>query len=313
VADSHDWRTNRPKTAQLFMSLSCAGDGKGYHVVDALSNNFHTTASVDNGQTNLLRQYKMSNPSDLSPTERSKHYAAYACAEAEIRSGMNLGVGSGSTIKYLIDWLHEKCTNGQINYINCVPTSYQTRQWLREAQIPISSIEDLSRLDLTIDGADEVDAQLTCVKGGGGCLLREKVVQTCADRFILIGGVEKYSDVLGQFYPSCAIEVVPFAYTPVDRWITEKLGGKCVLRMDQRKFFPTITENNNYILDWHFPNPVVPGTDWSKVNQTLLSIPGVVETGLFVGVAELGYFGTPEGKIIKATPNKRKWDTTINL
>ena len=163
---------------------------------------------------------------------------------------------------------------------------------------------ELNDLDVTIDGADEVDVNLNCIKGGGGCLLQEKVVQTCAKRFCVIGGMDKYSEKLGSVSKSIPIEVAPLSYVPVQRWITEKYGGNCVLRMDAKKCFPTITENHNYLLDWHFPKPISEQMDWNSVNQSLLCIPGVAETGLFVGVADVAYFSTPEGKIQRVLPRK---------
>lgn len=122
----------------------------------------------------------------MAPMEVAKRFAAYACADAQIRSGMRLGIGSGSTVKYLIDWLEEKVQSEQLRDIQCVPTSFQTRHWLQQAKLPTHSLETLNQLDLTIDGADEADGQLNCIKGGGGCLLQERLVQACAQRFIVI-------------------------------------------------------------------------------------------------------------------------------
>jgi len=127
-----------------------------------------------------------SSTSDLmSPAEVAKRYAAYACGDAQIRSGMRLGIGSGSTVRYLIEWLEEKVNSGQLKDIQCVPTSYQTRRWLQNAKLPHQDLETLNELDLTIDGADEADYSLNCIKGGGGCLLQERLVQACAKRFIV--------------------------------------------------------------------------------------------------------------------------------
>ena len=135
---------------------------------------------------------------DISQQDPVKKAAAFACAEENIENGMRLGIGSGSTIKYLILWLKHKCEDGTLTNIQCVPTSFQSRQWLHEAGLPINSLETLNSLDLTIDGADEIDHNLTCIKGGGGCLLQEKIVQTCAQNFILIGNMEKYVEFLGE-------------------------------------------------------------------------------------------------------------------
>uniref|UniRef100_A0A915DGG1 ribose-5-phosphate isomerase n=1 Tax=Ditylenchus dipsaci TaxID=166011 RepID=A0A915DGG1_9BILA len=261
---------------------------------------FNTMVSNSNNSTNnnhfgSTSVYKMED--NLSEIQMAKKVAAYACAQDHIRSGMAIGVGSGSTIKFLIDWLHEKYSSGQLTNISCVPTSYTTRQWLQHSNLPVQSLENLNSLDITIDGADEVDSNLTCIKGGGGCMLQEKVVQSCAKRFILIGDSEKFSDVLGKCQKTIPVEVVPYASAPVKRWITERLGGQCHLRMDQRKCFPVITENSNYIFDWEFPQPVDQDKDWQKVHQNLISLPGVVETGLFINVAQQAYSGMANGTV----------------
>jgi len=241
---------------------------------------------------------------ELSALEKGKQVAAYACADAHIHNGMRLGVGSGATIKFLIEWLKEKYSKQELSDIKCVPTSYQTRQQLHEAGLPVESLDTLNSLDLAIDGADEVDVNLTCIKGGGGCLLQEKIVQCCAKRFILIANAEKHSEVLGQNYENIPIEVVPCGLAPVRRWIKERHGGECVLRMDRRGCFPVITENHNFILDWHFPKPVAKDKDWHKAHQSLINIPGIVETGLFVGVAECAYFGASSGEVIVVNSNR---------
>ncbi|KAL7078448.1 hypothetical protein ACQ4LE_002346 [Meloidogyne hapla] len=236
---------------------------------------------------------------DLSPSDRAKKFAAAACGEAEVKSGMNLGIGSGTTMKFLIDWLHETIQNGHLKDVKCVPTSFQTRVWLTNANLPVYGLDQLNDLDLAIDGADEVDKDLNCIKGAGGCLLQEKVVQCCAKRFVVIGGLDKYSEAFGRVAKSIPIEIAPLSLVPVQKWITEKHGGKCILRMDSRKCFPVITENHNYLLDWHFPIPENNNFDWDGINQSLLCIPGVAETGLFLNVTKAAYFATPEGEIQK--------------
>nr|CAD2183347.1 unnamed protein product [Meloidogyne enterolobii] len=237
----------------------------------------------------------------LSPSDRAKKFAAIACGEDEVKSGMNLGIGSGTTMKFFIDWLQETIENGNLENIKCVPTSFQTRVWLNNANLPVYCLDQLSNLDLAIDGADEVDKDLNCIKGAGGCLLQEKIVQNCAKRFVVIGGFDKYSGGFGRVAKSIPIEIAPSSLVPVQKWITEKHGGKCILRMDSRKCFPVITENHNYLLDWHFPIPESDNFDWNLVNNSLLCIPGVTETGLFLNVIDAAYFATPEGEIKKAT------------
>uniref|UniRef100_A0A183C1K9 ribose-5-phosphate isomerase n=1 Tax=Globodera pallida TaxID=36090 RepID=A0A183C1K9_GLOPA len=226
------------------------------------------------------------NSEELSPADRAKCAAARACGEAEVRSGMKLGVGSGTTMKFFIDWLRWQHEQKLITNIRCVPTSIQTRHWLLTANLSVYSPDELDQLDLAIDGADEVDEDLNCIKGGGGCLLQEKIVQSCAKRFVIIGGLNKYSQRLGQSFEFIPVEISPIGYVPIQRWITEKFGGECSLRMF--KCSP---------IDWKFPKSFASEANWKAVNRQILCLPGVAETGLFIGVAEKAFFATPEGQV----------------
>ncbi|KAL3092909.1 hypothetical protein niasHT_020292 [Heterodera trifolii] len=239
----------------------------------------------------------------FSAADRAKFAAARACGEAEVCSGMKLGVGSGTTMKFFIGWLRAQHQQKLLSDIRCVPTSVQTRHWLLAANLPVFSPDELDQLDLAIDGADEVDEQLNCIKGGGGCLLQEKIVQSCAKRFVVIGGLDKFSQRLGQSFQMVPIEIAPIGYVPVQRWIIEKYGGECQLRMF--KCSPVLTENHNFIIDWKFPKSFASeATDWDAVNRAILTIPGVAETGLFIGVTDKAYFATPEGQIRCIHPKK---------
>ncbi|KAI3420175.1 hypothetical protein GPALN_003495 [Globodera pallida] len=259
------------------------------------------------------------NSEELSPADRAKCAAASACGEAEVRSGMKLGVGSGTTMKFFIDWLRWQHEQKLITDIRCVPTSIQTfskykhvdrqnhlilwtRHWLLAANLSVYSPDELDQLDLAIDGADEVDEDLNCIKGGGGCLLQEKIVQSCAKRFVIIGGLNKYSQRLGQSFEFIPVEISPIGYVPIQRWITEKFGGECSLRMF--KCSPVLTENHNFMIDWKFPKSFASEANWKAVNRQILCLPGVAETGLFIGVAEKAFFATPEGQVQCVFPKK---------
>uniref|UniRef100_A0A1I7YSM3 ribose-5-phosphate isomerase n=2 Tax=Steinernema glaseri TaxID=37863 RepID=A0A1I7YSM3_9BILA len=233
----------------------------------------------------------------LTEIERAKKHAAYQCAAENVTNGARIGVGSGSTVKYFVQYLKEKFHEKTLTDIVCVPTSFQTRHWLIEAGLPVSDLEQTPSLTVCIDGADEVDANLACIKGGGGCLLQEKVVQTCAEKFFVIADISKQSTVLGEKYKTLPIEVSQFAYAPVMRWIEQKLGGKCHLRNAVKKCGPIVTDNGNYIVDWEFPKSDDPNRDWNTINDTLLRLPGVLETGLFLGVAQKVYFATAKGDV----------------
>ncbi|MFH4980670.1 hypothetical protein AB6A40_007379 [Gnathostoma spinigerum] len=227
--------------------------------------------------------------------ENAKRAAAFAAGENHVFSGCRLGVGSGSTVKYLVEFLADRTKKGVLKNIVCVPTSFLTRKWLLDAGLQLTTLEQTPELDVCIDGADEVDAELNCIKGGGGCLTQEKIVQTCAKHFFVIADIGKDSKVLGEKFHHLPIEVVPSAYVPVMRWIQNREGGECVLRMAVKKCGPVITDNNNYIIDWNFPKDK--SHDWAALHQRLVNLPGVVESGLFVGVAEKVYFATPDGSI----------------
>uniref|UniRef100_A0A0N5AGT0 ribose-5-phosphate isomerase n=1 Tax=Syphacia muris TaxID=451379 RepID=A0A0N5AGT0_9BILA len=234
--------------------------------------------------------------------EGAKRAAAFAAGKHHITSGCKLGVGSGSTVKYLVEYLSESIKNGSLKNIICVPTSFLTRKWLLDAGCTVSNLEQTPELDVCIDGADEVDAQLNCIKGGGGCLTQEKIVQTSAKQFFVIADIGKRSKLLGDKYVSIPIEVVPLGYVPVMNWIRKQEGGECVLRMAERKCGPVLTDNNNYVLDWKFPKgKYVDTASLAALHTRLVNIPGVVETGLFVNVAEKAYFATPEGAVIEVS------------
>uniref|UniRef100_A0A0N5BWJ4 ribose-5-phosphate isomerase n=1 Tax=Strongyloides papillosus TaxID=174720 RepID=A0A0N5BWJ4_STREA len=247
------------------------------------------------------RSYHSSSESTISTDfamESGKEAAAKACALAHIRSGYKIGVGSGSTVKYLVDFLRDKVSSGEYKDLKCVPTSFLTKKWLLEANLPVYSLENLPSLDICIDGADEVDCNLNCIKGGGGCLTQEKIVQSCAKKFFIIADCSKKSEHLGERWKSIPLEVVPFGYVPIIKKIEESLGGKCTLRMAHKKCGPVITDNNCYVVDWYFPSSFTnSGHDWHSTNNILINIPGIVETGLFLNVAEEAFFATNDGKV----------------
>ncbi|XP_042186340.1 ribose-5-phosphate isomerase-like isoform X1 [Oncorhynchus tshawytscha] len=204
-----------------------------------------------------------------------------------------VGVGSGSTIVYAVDRLAERVRQEKLNIV-CVPTSFQARQLILQHGLTLSDLDRHPELDVAIDGADEVDAALTLIKGGGGCLTQEKIVAGCAKHFIVIADFRKDSSVLGQQWKKgVPIEVIPMAYVPVSRTIAKRFGGEAVLRMAVSKAGPVVTDNSNFILDWKFEHT----HNWKEVNIAIKMIPGVVETGLFVGMAERVYFGMEDGNV----------------
>ncbi len=204
--------------------------------------------------------------------EREKRLAGEAAA-AFVKSGMVVGLGTGSTTNYAIHALGQRAREGLS--IQAIPTSEQTRLLAEKEQIPLVDFTETVQLDLTIDGADEVDPQLQLLKGGGGALLREKIVASISRELIIIVDSSKYVAMLGK-YP-LPVEVTPFGWQTVARRI-EDLGAEIVLRKNAESVF--FSENQNYILDCHFNEIADP---WS-LEATLNTIPGVVINGLFVGM-----------------------------
>uniref|UniRef100_A0A8B9IVQ4 ribose-5-phosphate isomerase n=2 Tax=Amazona TaxID=12929 RepID=A0A8B9IVQ4_9PSIT len=178
--------------------------------------------------------------------------------------------------------------------IVCIPTSFQARQLILQNGLTLSDLDRHPELDVAIDGADEVDSDLNLIKGGGGCLTQEKIVAGYAKCFIVIADYRKKSESLGeQWKKGIPIEVIPMAYVPVTRALTKNFGGAAELRMAVSKAGPVVTDNGNFILDWKFDKV----HEWGEVNTAIKMIPGVVETGLFIDMAEVVYFGMEDGSV----------------
>ncbi|KAK1175108.1 ribose-5-phosphate isomerase [Acipenser oxyrinchus oxyrinchus] len=230
---------------------------------------------------------------ETAMAEKAKKLAGYAAVDNHVQDNQAVGVGSGSTIVYAVDRLAERVKQENLNIV-CVPTSFQARQLILEHGLTLSDLDRHPELDVAIDGADEVDSELNLIKGGGGCLTQEKIVAGCAKRFIVIADYRKDSKALGeQWKKGVPIEVIPMAYVPVTRTIARRFGGVVVLRMAVSKAGPVVTDNGNFILDWKFDQV----HDWKSVNTAIKMIPGVVETGLFVEMAERVYFGMEDGTV----------------
>ncbi|XP_065346485.1 ribose-5-phosphate isomerase [Cloeon dipterum] len=213
-----------------------------------------------------------------------------------VEDNMVIGVGSGSTIDLAVRFLTSKIRDGNLHVV-CIPTSFQARQLILENNLILGDLNSHPILDLALDGADECDENLTLIKGGGGCLTQEKIVASCAKRLIIIADYTKMSTKLGEKWKNgIPIEVLPCAFTPVAKKIEENFGGVAKLRMAEKKAGPVVTDNGNFILDWKFPTDVT--FDWKSTNTTITMIPGVVETGLFVGMAEKVYFGMADGSVL---------------
>ncbi len=218
--------------------------------------------------------------SAFSPDDAKRLAAAEALKL--VSSGMRLGLGTGSTARHFVDLLGERVAGGL--EVICVPTSEQTNAQAQRLNIPLATIDDMPELDLTVDGADEFDASLRLVKGGGGALLREKIVATASRRMVVIADSSKYVKTLGKF--PLPVEVTAFGLEVTRRMIcaaAEAVGssGEITLRKTaQGEIF--VSDNGNYIVDCHLGalhNP-------EQLAERLSAIPGVVEHGLFIGIAK---------------------------
>lgn len=192
-----------------------------------------------------------------------------------VKDGMIVGLGTGSTVYYTIVKLGELVNQGLS--IKGIPTSKQTEELANELGIPLTTLDKVEKIDVAIDGADEVDQNLQAIKGGGGALLREKIIARAARQFVVVADSSKNVRTLGKFL--LPVEVIPFGYTMTARHI-EELGGKAHLRTIADE--PFITDNGNYILDVDFREIAAP----EDLEQQLNLIPGVVENGLFVDMVD---------------------------
>lgn len=228
-------------------------------------------------------------------TEVGKLAAATKAVNENIQRGQVVGIGSGSTIVFAVQRIAERNREEGLNLI-CIPTSFQARQLIQENGLTLGSLETSPEIDVAIDGADEVDKDLNLIKGGGGCLMQEKIIASCAREFYVIADDRKDSEHLGTTWKKgVPIEVLPMAYKPVMKKIQQKIGGEAILRMASRKAGPVVTDNGNFIIDWVFEGK----QDWAYVEAALKQIPGVLETGLFLNMARKAYFGTGEGQVVQ--------------
>ena len=208
-------------------------------------------------------------------------------AANRIQSGQRIGLGTGSTVRYFLEALGKRLSSGELSHIVGVPTSKNTEKLARSLNIPLTTLETESSLDLCVDGADEVDPQLNLIKGLGGALLREKIVAMASERFIVIVDNGKLVQRLGEKCPVPA-EVLPFGWNTTAEQI-KALGGRPALRADNSS--PYITDQKNHILDCHFG----PIGDAESLAQQLDSIAGVLGHGLFLNIAQEAIVGTPDG------------------
>jgi ribose 5-phosphate isomerase A len=226
---------------------------------------------------------------------------AAARALEQVRDGMKLGLGTGSTAKHFVELLGERVRGG-LKVIG-VPTSEATRADAECCGVPLTTLDQVDRLDLTVDGADEIDPNLELIKGGGGALLREKIVAAASDRMIVIADETKWVQTLGRF--PLPIEVIPFGLGATRRAIEMVFAENGVSgQMDVRKVkdgHAFVTDGGHWIVDAHLGQ--IP--DSPRLAAALNSIPGVVEHGLFIGLARAAVLAGPQGIRVVERPSRR--------
>jgi ribose 5-phosphate isomerase A len=209
-------------------------------------------------------------------------------AVKHVEDGFVVGLGSGSTAAYVIQEIGQLIRQDGLRVLG-VPSSSQAMIVAVQSGVPLTTLDENPVLDLDIDGADQIDQKLNLIKGGGGALTREKIVASAAKQFVVVADETKLVEKLGT---DCRVpvEVLPFALAPATADIKE-LGGKPLLRESKGKVGAVVTDSGNYIVDvdfGHIKNP-------EELNRQLKLIPGVIETGLFIGMADLVYLGKQDG------------------
>lgn len=225
------------------------------------------------------------------PVTTMKQEVGRAAAN-RVKSDSIVGLGSGSTAAYAIEYIGYRLAKGEITNVVGVPTSFQSEVLAKEFNIPLVTLDAIDHIDVAIDGADEVDPDKNLIKGGGAAHTREKVVDALASEFIVVVDEGKLVDKLGSTF-LLPVEVIPMAVAPVMRSLA-KLGGKPELRMAAKKAGPVVTDQGNLVIDVKFDHIKNPAEMEKEINN----LPGVLENGIFVGVADI----IMVGKIVDGKP-----------
>lgn len=225
---------------------------------------------------------------DHAAPDWEKQTAARAAVEL-VQSGEVVGLGSGSTATHVVRFLAERIRNQGLKIVG-IPTSQKTRKLAEQLNIPLTTLDENQQIDITLDGADEIDGDLNLIKGGGGALLREKVIASASRRLIIVADSTKMVTRLGKF--PLPVEVIPFAQALIERRI-RPLGAEVSLRRYAYDN-PYVTDEGHHILDCSFGEIAHP----RELADTLRSFPGVVEHGLFIGMAERALVGKDD-KVIE--------------
>ncbi|KAK7438077.1 ribose-5-phosphate isomerase rki1 [Stygiomarasmius scandens] len=234
---------------------------------------------------------------ELSVIEKSKQLAAWTAVDQHIRPEHRvIGIGSGSTVPYVVERIVSKGAEANKDRV-FIPTGFQSKELIVTSGLVLGDVDQYPTIDVTLDGADEVDVELNCIKGGGACHLREKVIAEAANTFVLVADYRKNVEYLGtNFKAGVPIEVVPFAYAKVLQNLHHVLGSpNATLRMARAKAGPVVSDNGNFIIDAPFDREVMvkPYTIMAQIKM----LTGVVEVGLFCHMARAAYFGNQDGSV----------------
>jgi ribose 5-phosphate isomerase A len=227
-------------------------------------------------------------------TEEVKRLLGTQAVDALVKNGMKLGLGTGSTAVHAVYRVGELLRQGDLQDIVAVPTSFQTMVACQRAGISLTTLNDPAvdgRLDMTIDGADEVDPSWNLIKGGGAAMLIEKILAQASDRYAIIVGSSKLSSRLGERAP-VPVEIVPEALLTATRRL-EALGGEVELRMATRKAGPVISDHGNLVLDVSFSETFDP----QELDARIMGIPGATANGIFTRRVDDLFVGYPDGRI----------------
>lgn len=230
--------------------------------------------------------------------EEMKRVAAYRATDM-VGSGMVVGLGTGSTAAHFIDRLAELMLNGSLTGIIGIPTSKQTEKHAIKAGIPLSTLDSHPIVDISIDGADEVDPEYNLVKGRGGSLFREKMIEGASRKFVVIVDETKMVGCLGGSGLSVPVEIVPFSWNytllKIQKLFENEIGFSARLRVDQDNK-PFKTDNENYIIEMFFEKGV--SGDLNEVSDRLLRLTGVIEHGMFLDMATNVVMAKKDGSLV---------------
>ncbi|PWN52382.1 ribose 5-phosphate isomerase [Violaceomyces palustris] len=277
------------------------GPSHNPYAIRTMSSNSSSAAAAANHNPSAAKSASLK---PLDPVEGAKRAAAYAAVDNHVKPQHTvIGIGSGSTVPYVVERIAQQgeAVNAKRWF---VPTGFQSRELIIDAGLKLGDVDSFPFIDVTIDGADEVDNALNCIKGGGACHLREKVLAEAAKEFVVVADYRKNGSLLGsKWAQGVPVEVAPFAYAKVLQNLKRLGSTNPQLRMGKAKAGPVVTDNGNFCIDAPFPETYM--RDPSDLLVRIKLITGVVEVGLFCGICKSAYFGNEDGTItIKSVDGK---------